>query len=41
MFDTAEAEFIWNEKIQTCTSNVNDNWAARKEYSIVLAAHDN
>jgi len=23
-----------------CTSNVNDRWAAGKEYSIVLAAHD-
>jgi len=29
------------KKISMCTSNVNDRRAARKEYSIVLAAHDN
>ena len=38
----AAAEFICHEKYKImCTLNLKDRPAARKEYFIVLAAHDN
>jgi len=37
---TAAAEFVYHKNIHV-NINVNDRRAARKEYSIMLAAHDN